>query len=162
MNKIPDFGDKPDYYPVILRTDYSNEETWRAVLQDIAQACGDDTEVSDLCVVDDPEWAAAESDDVLNAVRGSEELRGVSVVFIADYATMNPGHHALLAVLTNSRDDYDDDESYEWELRFGREFRTVPRGVASISANLVTANMEFVEFSEVAHHDTEGVYRDSD
>jgi len=82
------------------------------------------------------------------------------VVFVADSTTMRTAHHALLAVTTMTREDFDDDEDYEAVVEIGREFRTVPSGVHSIHVNLELANMDFEEFLSSAHEDSERVFRD--
>ncbi|WP_399896508.1 DUF6924 domain-containing protein [Streptomyces sp. BBFR51] len=107
-----------------------------------------------------PELDGADTDAVLAAISAHEELlEQLSVVFVADCTTMCVGHHALLAVTTMTREDFDDDEEYEAAVEFGRAFRTLPGGVHSIHVNPELANVDFEEFSSSAREDPEGVFR---
>ncbi|SCG00718.1 MULTISPECIES: hypothetical protein [unclassified Streptomyces] len=72
--------------------------------------------------MDDPAWAGATVDEVLNAVCADENL---AVVLLADRTTMQAESHALPAVTTLTREECADDEDYEQLSEFGREFRTV-------------------------------------
>lgn len=85
-------------------------------------------------------WAEATVDVVLAAVSADEDL---SVVFLADRATMQAGHNALPAVTTLLQEEWESDEEYEAMTEFGREFRTVPAAVHDIHANLMIANLDF-------------------
>ncbi|WP_235033032.1 YukJ family protein [Streptomyces sp. WAC05374] len=109
-------------------------------------------------LVDDPAWAGATVDEVLDTVRGDENL---AVVFLADRTTMRTRPHALLAVTTLTREECVDDEDYARLTAFGREFRTVPAGVHDIHANLGIGNLGFEEYAAWAHEDPEGIYRSS-
>ncbi|CAM5357463.1 hypothetical protein SCANM63S_06535 [Streptomyces canarius] len=70
---------------------------------------------------------------------------------------MRGPHHALLAVLTSSREDFEDAEDWESTIEFGTEFRVVPVGVNVVHANLDVANTDFEEFAEAAQDAPDGV-----
>ncbi|MEU3795916.1 DUF6924 domain-containing protein [Streptomyces fructofermentans] len=140
---------------LIVRTDYADEESWRAVAAALMQPWGDEDYEAQVYFVDDPAWAGATADEVLEAVSADEEL---SVVFLADHVTMHSTHQGLLAVTTIPKDDYEQLEEYEGIREFGREFRTTPAGVHDIYANLSTANMDFEEFAEAAGEDPQKVF----
>ncbi|MGW6456092.1 DUF6924 domain-containing protein [Streptomyces sp. NPDC055078] len=136
---------------LVVRTDYSDDAAWRAVvaLLDSQQ----DADVWDSYVVDEPSWAGASVEDVLAAAPTSED-----VVFIADSMTMR-SPCPFLAVSTVTREDCEDDEEYEYELEYGREFRVLPDGLIDVSVNLAIANMDFHEFAATAQNDPDGWYR---
>ncbi|MBT2445156.1 hypothetical protein J7E93_34750 [Streptomyces sp. ISL-36] len=137
--------------PLVIRIDYGDESAWHAVRAALAE----DPDLS-AHIVDDPLWAGAPADEVLAAVGADEEL---SVVFLADAATMASAHHALLAVTTVTRAECEDDEEYALLTGFGDRFRTVPAGVHDVHANLSLATMGFEEYAEAAHEDPEGIFR---
>ncbi|MFE7439663.1 DUF6924 domain-containing protein [Streptomyces chartreusis] len=150
--------ERNEFSAVIIRTDFTDEAAWRVTTAELERSShydGDPAESYD--VVDAPEL---DTDAILGAISADEELwEQLSVVFVADGTTMRADHHALLAVTTMTREDFEDDEDYEAMHEFGREFRTVPSGVHSIHANLELANMDFQDFSSSAHEDSEGVFR---
>ncbi|KPC86611.1 hypothetical protein ADL35_10060 [Streptomyces sp. NRRL WC-3753] len=161
MVELSGLSERSEFSPVIIRTDFTDEAAWQettAELESSSPHDGDPAQSYD--VVEAPELDGADTDAVLAAISADEELwEQLSVVFVADGTTMRAGHHALLAVTTLTREDFDDDEDYEAAVEFGREFRTLPSGVHSIHVNLELANMDFEEFSSSAHEDSEGVFR---
>ncbi|MFD9030690.1 DUF6924 domain-containing protein [Streptomyces sp. NPDC059567] len=142
---------REEFDALVVRTDYGDESAW----QEVRAALAADADLTAL-VVDDPAWAGAAADEVLAAVAGDEEL---GVVFLADATTMTSSHRGLLAVTTETRADFDDDEDYARLTEFGTRFRTVPAGVHSINANLAIANMGFEEFAAEARRDPDGLFR---
>lgn len=83
------------------------------------------------------------------------------MVFIADGATMQSAHHALLA-LNLSIEDEDLDPMYYQELIDSPpacDFRTTPAAVHDVHANLSLANLDFDDYAEAAATDPEGVLR---
>ncbi|MFK4109690.1 DUF6924 domain-containing protein [Streptomyces sp. NPDC002176] len=138
-----------DFDAVIIRTDYGDDQAWRGVRAALT------LHDAHIHFVDDPVWAGATIDDVLTATRDAEDL---SVVFLADHATMHSGDQALLAVTTLTRQDCADDD-YAALTESGRDFRTTPAGVPDIHANLTIGNLGFEEYAAWAREDPEGVYR---
>ncbi|MFJ5220174.1 DUF6924 domain-containing protein [Streptomyces sp. NPDC088354] len=148
--------ERDDFDAVIIRTDYRDDQVWEAVKAALKVRPFDDVDyTSGIWIVDDPTWAGVSVDEALAAVNSSEALKGLEVFFLADEVTMQAAHHALIAVTTTTLDEPSSDEP----MNCDRVFRTVPEGVRSIHANLELANMGFEEFSAVAHHDPEDIYR---
>ncbi|MFI5689985.1 DUF6924 domain-containing protein [Streptomyces sp. NPDC051636] len=160
MVTLSGLSERNEFSAVIIRTDFTDEAAWREMTAELERSSHYDGDPADSYdVVDAPELDGADTDAILAAI--SEPWGQLSVVFVADSTTMRADHHALLAVTTMTREDFDDDEDEDYEamVEFGREFRTVPRGVHSIHANLELANMDFQDYSSSAHEDSEGVFR---
>ncbi|CAM5362357.1 MULTISPECIES: DUF6924 domain-containing protein [Streptomyces] len=157
MRTLAGIDDRDDLDALVIRTDYDDPEAWHAVLEALTRpADGDEPETP--FVIDDPSWAGASTDEVREAVRAHEHLREyLGTAFIADRTTMRGPHHALLAVLTSSREDFEDAEDWESTIEFGTEFRVVPVGVNVVHANLDVANTDFEEFAEAAQDAPDGV-----
>ncbi|MER6441723.1 hypothetical protein ABT275_36035 [Streptomyces sp. NPDC001185] len=159
MNVLPEIVGRDDFAALIIRTDYDDEAGWRAVVAEASLPWGSDGEFEALVhLVDDPTWAGATPDAVLAAVSRDEQL---SVVFVADGATMQSAHHALLA-LNLSVEEEDLDPMYYQELIDSppaREFRTTPAAVHDVHANLSLANLDFEDYAEAAVADPGGVLR---
>ncbi|MBV6698914.1 hypothetical protein KV557_17630 [Kitasatospora aureofaciens] len=159
MNVLPEIVGRDDFAALIIRTDYDDEAAWRAVVAEVAQPWGPDGEFETYVhVVDDPVWAGATPEAVLATVRRDEEL---CVVFVADGATMQSAHHALLA-LDIAAEDEDLDPMYDQELidsPQAREFRATPAAVHDVHANLSIANLDFEDFAEAALASPDGVLR---
>ncbi|MFC5202169.1 DUF6924 domain-containing protein [Streptomyces kaempferi] len=160
MNVLPAVVGRDEFDALVVRTDYHDDVSWRAVTAALAEPGGDDggdgQYAAGLHVVDDPAWAEAGADDVVAAVRADENL---SVVFLADGTTMRAAHHALLAVTTLRREECEDDEDHRRLTEFGHSFRTVPAGIRDIHANLSIGNLGFEEYAAMAHDGPEGIYR---
>lgn len=162
MVALSTLAEHNDFSAVIFRTDFTDEAGWREVTAELERTSfyeGDPGETFEI--VDAPDLDGTNPDAVLAAVAAHQKLPDcLTVVFVADATTMRAGHHALLAITTTTREECEDDEEYATLTEFGRAFRTEPRGVHSIHANLELANMDFQEFSESAGADPEGVFRD--
>ncbi|MEV6505615.1 hypothetical protein AB0M61_05735 [Streptomyces sp. NPDC051642] len=160
MVALSGLSERDDFSAVIIRTDFTDEAAWREMTAELERPSHDGDPGESYDVVDAPELDGADTDAILAAISAHEELWDqLSVVFVADSTTMRTAHHALLAVTTMTREDFDDDEDYEAVVEIGREFRTVPSGVHSIHVNLELANMDFEEFLSSAHEDSERVFR---
>jgi hypothetical protein len=161
MVALSGLSERDEFSAVIVRTDFTDEAAWRETTAELDRSSHSDGDpVESYDVVDAPELDGADTDAILAAISAHEELWDqLSVVFVADSTTMRADHHALLAVTTMTREDFDDEEDYEAMVEGGREFRTVPSGVHEIHVNLELANMDFDDFSSSAHEDSEGVFR---
>ena len=146
-----------DFDAVVVRTDFRDMQAWAEVRDALLAPWGEGYDAS-VWFVDDPAWADASVDEVLEASRSQEYC---PVLFIADAVTMEVAHHALLAVTTRTPEDFGDEE-YDALIEFGREFRTIPVGVHWIEVNLALANMDFEEFSRAASQQPDGVFRGFD
>jgi hypothetical protein len=138
---------------VVVRTDYSNDAAWAAVLEALAQPeFNIDTDVH---AVTGHAWAGAGPDEILGALPPDPP----EAVFIADATAMNTEGYPLLAVSTTipaPSEDYEPGEGVT------REFRAEARVVAGIHEQLEVGNMSFEEYSEQANCDPGGVYRGFD
>ncbi|MFF3846554.1 DUF6924 domain-containing protein [Streptomyces sp. NPDC002328] len=156
MRALPAVTGRNEFDALVVRTDFEDDQAWRAVVTALMQPWGDKPYDADVHFVDDPVWSGATVDEVLAAVRADDD---VSVVFIADRTTMRSAIHPLLAVTTLTREDCEDDEDYAQLIEFGRDFRTVPAGVHGVYANLSIGNLGFEEYAAGAGDDSEGVFR---
>lgn len=156
MRSLPTTADLDEFHALVIRTDFGNEQSWRAVTAELLQPWGDGNYEPLVHFIDDSAWAGASVDDVLEAASANQEL---SVVFVADSVPMSSAHHGLLAVTTIPAEEYENFEEYEGIREFGREFRTAPARAHDIQANLSIANMDFEEYAAAAHEDPEKVFR---
>jgi hypothetical protein len=156
MRVLPGIGDRGVDAALVVRTDFGDEAAWQGVAAELMQPWGEEWGYEAVVhLVDDPVWAGATPDEVQAAAEADDEI---SVVFLADSTTMREPHHALLAVRAVPGEQWDDEESEEWAA-LGLPFRTEPRAVHDVYANLSIANMDFEEFAEAAREDPEGVLR---
>ena len=125
---------------VVVRTDFSSQQSWLAVREQML-AETDDGFRAYVEIVDDVHFERAEPGQVLAAI-GDDY--GYSFVIIADRVTMIDAEHPLLVVDLGNEP--------------GRSFRAVPGAVQSVENNLSIANMDFFEFADAAERD-DGVYR---
>ncbi|MGW1530898.1 DUF6924 domain-containing protein [Streptomyces aureus] len=156
MRALPAVTGREEFAVLVVRTDHHDDQAWQFVTAALMDPWGDGPHEAHVHFVDDPDWAGATVDEVLNAVRADDDL---AVVFLADRTTMQAESHALLAVTTLTREECVDDEDYEQLTEFGREFRVVPAGVHDVHANLSIGNLGFEEYAAQAHDDPERIYR---
>ncbi|MFB7355910.1 DUF6924 domain-containing protein [Streptomyces gardneri] len=145
---------------LVIRTDFSDDESWNAVVGELYRPWGPADEFpATVQVVDAPDWSGATADEVLAAVDEDEYL---SVVFLADCHTMQSPARALLALTTIWEDEGDLDPVYYQELIESpepREFRAAPATVHAVHANLTLGNMGFAEFAAAASAEPDQVRR---
>ncbi|WP_167150995.1 hypothetical protein [Streptomyces sp. MBT27] len=161
MKALPEIAGRDEFDALIIRTDYGDEAAWQAVVADLAQPWGDDGRFEPAVhFVDDPVWADRTPDEVLAEARRDENLM---VVFLADRATMQSAHRALLVLDITEDEEEDLDPMYYQELIDSlpppREFRTAPAGVHDVHANLSIGNMDFAEFADAAFAHPDRIYR---
>lgn len=121
---------------LVVRTDHSDDETWRAVAALLDQP-HDEFEVCNH-LVDDRGYAGASPDEVvLSAMAADPRLE---VVFLADAATMT-GDHSPLAVSTRP------EELEEGDEELGCAFRLSPALVNEVHVNLAIGHLDFWEFA---------------
>ena len=123
---------------LVLRTDFSDEATWKAVCSAIEKPVGDFKAYVDF--IDDREYEGLTPDQLLKLVPDDTYH---SFVFIVDKVTLSQEEHPVLVV----------DLSEEP----GRTFRVIPSEAWGIQNNLSIANMGFSEFADNA--DEDGVFR---
>ncbi len=114
---------------MLIRTDFSNEKTWQAVV-DATTRENSDGFVANLTVVGDPAWACASAKDVLTAHACDRER---VVAFVFDAAAVIDKKHSLLCIYLASKKV--------------RTMRVLPSEVWSVENNLSLGNMEWSDFA---------------
>ncbi|MEW1569734.1 hypothetical protein AB0454_43260 [Streptomyces sp. NPDC093509] len=157
MRAFLNSGDRNEFDPVVIRSDYSDEQAWQSIRATLTE----NAEVgSTAWIVDDPVWLGAGADEVLAVVSADESFkRDLPIFFLADFTAMQAKPHALLAITAATRRDFANRKEYLQVTAFGRQFRIVPHAVHSVHGNLNIASMDFEEFAAAAHRDREGIYR---
>ncbi|MEV5605289.1 hypothetical protein AB0L33_28005 [Streptomyces sp. NPDC052299] len=155
---LPEIG--RDLFDVlVIRTDFSDDEAWSAVVEELQQPWGPSGEFdAAVQLVDAPAWSGATADEVLAAVVDE----GLVVVFLADRGTMNSPVRALLALSTVWEDVSGLDPVYYQELIESpdpREFRALPAAVHGVQADLALANVDFAEYAAEALAEPDQVLR---
>lgn len=157
---LPEIVGRDMFDALVIRTDFSDDESWNAVVGELRRPWGPDGEFpASVQVVDARAWSGATADEVLAAVDEDEYL---SVVFLADRHTMQSPRRALLALTTVWEDDGDLDPVYYQELIESpepREFRAAPAAVHSVHVNVTLGNMGFAEFAVAASAESDQVLR---
>ena len=129
--------------PLVVRTDFTDEDAWNRVVEELHTPWVDDYTV-DPYLISDPTYADVPAERVLQAVRRAlPEPSLPGAVFIADGATMHEIGHPLLAVST----EWDGEPFAEDEEEFVTQFRLVPDAAVEISVNLGLGNMDFEDFA---------------
>jgi len=126
-------------HPLVVRTDFSDPETWAAIREIIAQPV-DDGFLANVEYLEDRAYGGVTAERLLEAL---DEGYTHSFIIVADREAMEHPDQALLVI------DLDADR--------GRELRAVPGQIQSIENNLSLSNMEFEEFAEAVEDD--GVFR---
>lgn len=136
----------PQGQSILVRTDFTDDAAWRALLQD-AQAVHTDTAGFDaqavLTPVDNRDfdgWTVAMLLD-LDVDSG--------YLFVADARTFADPERPILVLDTDQVEDSDPEEP--------TSFRVVPEQLASVENNLSIANLGFIDYAESAGAD--GVFR---
>ncbi|MEU3901963.1 hypothetical protein [Streptomyces sp. NPDC045251] len=157
---LPEIVGRDMFDALVIRTDFSDDESWTAVVGELRRPWGPDDEFpARVRVVDAPAWSGATANEVLAAVDEDEYL---SVVFVADRRTMQSPTRALLALTTIWENEGDLDPAYYQELIESpepREFRTAPAAVHAVHVNLTLGNMGFAEFAVAAAAESDQVLR---
>ncbi|MFI0821066.1 DUF6924 domain-containing protein [Streptomyces sp. NPDC021098] len=138
---------------LVVRTDYSDDAAWRAVVDLLDQPDGQG-EVR-THVVDDRAFSGASPDEVVLSTLAGDP--GLEVVYLADAATMR-GDHSLLAVSTR-REELDDEIDGDNAEELGREFRLLPPLVNQMHVNLAIGHLDFWEFAYEAAHEPDKTLR---
>lgn len=132
VKRLPDSRDS-----LVIRTDFSDDETWKKVCAALAAQVGDFRAYVEF--IDDREYDGATVEEIVAA----RPIGGVAFVFLADRETMvNPEHPALVVELRDGS---------------GRTFRVVPGEMWGVENNLSICNMDWEDFSESV--DADGVFR---
>jgi hypothetical protein len=136
MKPLPDTPEA-----LVLRTDFSDDATWRAVCEASSAPSPGDGFLANLTFVEDRAFEAAAVADLLAAAAAASQYR--TFMFVADGVTMREGEHPVLVI------DLADQP--------GRSFRVIPSEMWSVENNLSLANMDFDEFADAV--DAAGIFR---
>jgi uncharacterized protein DUF6924 len=125
---------------LILRTDFSNDATWKTICRMIQKPVGIFRFRANVQFLDDTEYAGITRDQLLELIPRDY---GHSFIVVVDRTAISLPDHPLLIV-----------DLYE---RSGHEFRALPSQIQGIENNLSIANMDFEEFAESV--DESGIFR---
>lgn len=124
---------------LVVRTDFSDSDTWDAIVSAIRRPTVEDfSAVVEL--VDDAAYRDLTKARLLDLVPEGDTR---PFLMIVDAVAFRDPEHPVLVV--------------DLRREPGREFRAVPGAVQSIENNLSIANMDFAEFADAV--DTDGVFR---
>ncbi|MEV4516751.1 hypothetical protein AB0K00_48340 [Dactylosporangium sp. NPDC049525] len=126
-----------DLASLVLRTDFSDDAAWAAVMAAI------DAETDGATFVSDPAYDGVSIQALVDADAAASEDEQITYLFLADATTMRDEERPLLAV--------------DLWGEPGRTFRVLARWYADVSANLSIANLGFDEFADGV--DEDGAYR---
>ena len=132
MFVIPQDGDAP-----LIRTDFSNEAAWAALLIATRRPSSEGF-LANVQVINDAHLDGASAEQIGSAARGTKH----AVIFIADKFTMLREDQAVLCLDASAPE---------------KRFRVIPGELWSVENNLSLANMDFEEFVGAAGAD--GVFR---
>ena len=79
--------------PLLVRTDFSNETAWRALVHEASQGYEDDFRAN-LHFVDDKSFDGTEPVDIASAAKST----GHPVLFVADGTTLSNAEHLVLCI----------------------------------------------------------------
>ncbi|MEE2037657.1 hypothetical protein Q8791_10545 [Nocardiopsis sp. CT-R113] len=133
----------------VVRTHHGDERAWRALLLALeAEYARYGSRPSRFLFVDDPGWAGATPEEVLEAVRDGD----AEAVFLADEEALSEESWPLLTVYAPLPDE---------EPRPSEEtlFRTGLDMVYYVDTNLSTGNTDVADFAAGAHEAPDGVLR---
>jgi len=123
---------------IVLRTDYSNNESWNAVKAVSASPVGDFA--ANLMFVEDSSFDGVGPAELEQALEGKSKS---PFIFLADQATMTGSGYPMLCL------DLSDEP--------GSTFRLIASQAWSVENNLSLGNMDFRDFSSSL--DGSGVFR---
>lgn len=123
---------------IVLRTDYSSDDSWSAVKAATAAPVGDFQ--ANLVFVEDPSFDGLGPAELVQVLEGKSAR---SFIFLADQITMRGSEHQLICL------DLSDQP--------GKTFRLVASQTWSVENNLSLGNMDFRDFATSL--DGSGIFR---
>ncbi|HEX3829119.1 MAG TPA: hypothetical protein VHV82_17795 [Sporichthyaceae bacterium] len=135
-------AERDELSPLVVRTDFTDQDAWNRVLEELQQPWGDNE--PEPYLISEPAYDGVPAERIVKAVRAAipePELPGV--VFVADATTMREENYPLLAVST----EWDGEPFAPDEDAFTTQFRVRPDAAIEISCNLGIANMDFEDFA---------------
>ena len=125
----------------MLRTDFTDQAAWEAILASIREPAGDHPFLAMVDFLDDPAFDGIEKDRLLELLPEDDESQPCLAIVDRE-AIMHPEHPLLIVDL---------------QEELGREFRAIPSCIQEIQINLSISNMDFEDFSSAV--DDDGVFR---
>jgi hypothetical protein len=125
---------------LVVRTDFSDQDTWQAVRSAVDHPPGGDLVFSAFDHVDDPGYAGQTPQRIIDLLPDDPFH---AIIVLADEVTMSSPETPLLVV------DLVGDP--------GHTFRSIPQVLWNVANNLFVANCSFDEFVERV--DDDGIYR---
>lgn len=126
--------------PIVLRTDFSNENEWKTICNEIVTPNPEFGFTSNVVFASDTSFQDYTEKQLLS---DSTSKYNHAFIFIVDKITVtNPEHPILCIGLKHNR---------------GLKLRTIPSEMWGIENNLSISNMDFEEFSGVV--DKDGIFR---
>jgi hypothetical protein len=132
------------YGAPLIRTDFTNQAAWDDLCGMIRQSAPEGL-LTDMQIVDDPSYQGVTSQQILTLVPPDCEYSYLALVDEITTASQVRTQDRTLLII-----DLDDEDP-------GGQFRTVASELASIDANLSTANLDFHDYADGVGED--GVYR---
>lgn len=126
--------------PLVIRTDFSNQEVWESICAAINRPVGDPDFLAYVEFLSDENYKDVDKPQLLKLFPGDYEH---SFFIVVDQTAVSKAGNPLLVV------DLSDEP--------GREFRAVPEAIQTIENNLSLANMDFEEFANGV--DEDGILR---
>ena len=129
--------------PLVVRTDFTDPATWRAVRLAIVAPVRDHGYefYANVEFLDNQSYQGMTAAQLLDLARARY---GHPFLVLADDLTMRSVDHPLLVIAAGGAEH-------------GRAFRAVPTAIQGIENNLSIANMDFREFADAVGHD--GIFR---
>jgi hypothetical protein len=135
MSKLPSTK-----HPIVLRTDFSNENEWKMICDEIITPNPEFGFIPNVVIASDTSFQDYTEEQLLS---DSTTEYNHAFIFIVDKAAMiNPEHPILCLGLQHNR---------------GLKFRTIPSEMWGIENNLSISNIDFEEISSAV--DNEGIFR---
>ena len=130
--------DTSDATPVI-RTDFSDEETWKKIQADVAATHGPGSSAN-VHFIETRQYDGLTAEELLQRV---PDPNNYGCIFVADAMAMVSAEHHLLVLdpINPTRET----------------FRVIPSEVWAVESNLSLANMDYSEFADSV--DPDGVFR---
>lgn len=123
---------------LVLRTDFSDDDTWESLCAAIEAPQGDFRAYVDC--VSDERFDQINVEELLELHRRSNYR---SYLFVVDHTTLTDPDRPILVV--------------DLLIEPGRRFRVVPSEMWSVENNLSLANLDFADFADSA--DNDGIFR---
>lgn len=135
MNALPSTKD-----PLVLRTDFSNENEWKTLCEEIVTPNPEYGFIPNVVFASDSSFLNFSEKQFL---ADSSSKYNHAFIFLVDNMTMsNPEHPELCFGLQHNN---------------GMKFRTIPSEMWAIENNLSISNMDFEDFSQAVEKD--GIFR---